>query len=175
MPQNNLSLYSISIPALIRGLENVSVWLTKAEVSAKERGFDSSNYLGMRLAPDQFPFVKQVQLVSDIAKSTAAKIAGIEVPKMEDNEKTITELQERMTKTIAFVKTISKEQVDGGEDRKIAVPYMDGKYLFASEYVEQFALPNFYFHVTLSYELLRHAGVALGKRDFLTGLALKDM
>jgi hypothetical protein len=129
-----------------------------------------------RLIFDQFPFLTQVQRVSDNAKNGAARLAGLEAPAFEDNEKTVDELKARMEKTIAFLKSIKPEDIVGHEeDRKISLPYWDGKHLTAFEYATEYLLPNFYFHLVTAYSILRKNGVDVGKDDYMTDLPLKDL
>jgi len=162
-------MHSASAPVLIRILGNMLVWLDRAEAHAQARKFDPSNYLGLRLAPDMLPLSRQVQIASDAAKTCMSRLAGTEIPKWEDNEASLDELRVRIRKTVAHVQSFSAAQIDGSDDRAISVPMRSGEALqFSGEtFLRQFALPNFYFHATTTYALLRHAGVELGKADFL--------
>lgn len=166
-----ISMYSASVPALLQSLKNMLGWLDKAEAHAQARKFDAANYLGLRLAPDMLPFVKQVQIASDNAKGCVARLGGVPVPSFEDREATLDELRERIRKTIAFVESVPAAGFDGSESRRIEIPVRGREPLqFDGEgYLRHFALPNFYFHATMTYALLRHAGVELGKTDFLRG------
>jgi hypothetical protein len=133
------------------------------------RKFDANNYLQLRLAPDMLPFVSQVRIASDTAKGCVARLAGQEIPKFEDNEASLADLRERVRKTLAYINEVPFAAVDGSEERDIVIPMrtrdaLQFKGLF---YLQHWALPNFYFHVTTAYALLRHAGVELGKADFL--------
>ncbi|MDB5478956.1 MAG: hypothetical protein JWO83_9 [Caulobacteraceae bacterium] len=166
----SVSLYDISIPTYRRGLQNLASFLDKAEAHAKAQGADLSTYAEARLAPDMHPFTRQVQLASDAAKGGAARLAGVEAPKMEDVETTFPELKERIAKTIAFLDTISKEQVDARHGAVIELPLPGRTMTFtAPDFLMQFSLANFLFHVTTAYALLRAKGVPLGKMDFLAG------
>ncbi len=169
-----LSMYNITVPLFIKSLSSISAILDKAALYAEEKKFDVSVLLQSRLFPDQFPFVRQIQIVSDSAKGTAARLAGIEPPKMEDNETTVEELKRRIERTIDFLKTIRREQIDGSEDRKIGIWFMPGKYLTGFEFLTEMALPNFYFHIATAYSILRHNGASIGKTDYLGELSLKD-
>ena len=166
----SVSLYDISIPTYRRGLQNLASFLDKAEAHAKAQGADLSTYTTARLAPDMHPFTRQVQIASDTAKGGAARLAGVEAPAMEDTETTFSDLRERIAKTIAFLDTISKADVDARHGATIELP-MPGRTLSftAPDFLMQFSLANFMFHVTTAYALLRANGVPLGKMDFLAG------
>ncbi len=165
----SLSMHSASVPIFVRMLNNLLGWLDKAEAHAVARKFDAGNYLGLRLAPDMLPFARQIQIASDGAKGCVARLAGIEVPKWEDNEASLADLRARIRKTIDYVQSIAPAQIDGSEAREILVPMRAGEPLrFTGEsYLKHFVLPNFFFHVTTAYALLRHAGVEIGKGDYL--------
>jgi hypothetical protein len=165
----SLTMHSASAPVLTRILGNMLVWLDRAEAHAQARKFDPGNYLGLRLAPDMLPLSRQIQIASDAAKTCMSRLAGTEIPKWEDNEASLDELRARIRKTVAHVQSFSAAQIDGSDDRAISVPMRSGEALqFSGEtFLRQFALPNFFFHATTTYALLRHAGVELGKADFL--------
>ena len=164
-----ISMHSASVPILVKTLTSMLGWLDKAQAHADARKFDSGNYLQLRLAPDMLPFVKQVQISTDTAKGCAARLAGVEVPKYDDNEASFDELRVRIRKTVAFVQSVPAESFAGSETREIVLPMRNRDPLkFDGEsYLKHFALPNFFFHATATYALLRHAGVELGKSDFL--------
>jgi len=164
-----ISMHSASAPVFVRLLGNLQACLDKAAAHAEMRKFDSANYLGLRLAPDMLPFARQIQIASDSVKGCMARLAGVEAPKWEDNEATLADLRVRLQKTIDYVKSFSAAQVDGSEDREITIPTRSGDPLvFTGEnYLKHFAQPNFYFHLTTAYALLRHAGVEIGKNDYL--------
>jgi hypothetical protein len=163
-----LSMHSTSVPIFVRMFTNMLAWLDAAEAHAKSRGFDPNLYLALRLAPDMLPFSRQVQIASDTAKFCAARLAGLEAPKWTDDEATLDELRARIRKTIDYLKSVPAPQVDGSEGREVSLPLPTGAVKFTGEsYLKQFALPNFLFHCTTTYALLRHAGVALGKLDYL--------
>jgi hypothetical protein len=164
-----ISMHSASAPVFVRMFSNLLQWLDKAEAHADARKFDSANYLGLRLAPDMLPFTRQVQIASDAAKGAMARLSGQEAPKWEDNEATMADVRARIQKTIDYVKSFSAGQIDGSEGREISIPRRTGDPLrFDGEtYLKHYALPNFFFHVTTAYALLRHAGVAVGKNDYL--------
>jgi hypothetical protein len=166
----SVSLYDISIPTFRRGLQNLSSFLDKAEAHSKVSGGDLAAYAEARLAPDMHPFTRQVQIASDSAKGAAARLAGVEAPAMPDTETTFPELKSRIAKTIDFLDTISKEQVDARHSATIDLPLPGRTMTFtAPDFLMHFALANFLFHVTTAYGLLRAQGVPLGKMDFLAG------
>jgi hypothetical protein len=163
-----ISMYSASAPVFVRMLNSMLGWLDRAQAHAEAKKFDTANYLTLRLAPDMLPFVRQIQIASDTAKGAVARLAGVEIPKYEDNEATFDELRERIRKTIRFIESVPAARFEGSEDREIVLPMRSGELKFNGEgYLTNFALPNFYFHATTTYALLRHAGVDLGKKDFL--------
>jgi len=144
-------------------------WLEAAKAHAEAKKFDTGVYLTLRLAPDMLPFTKQIQIASDAAKGCVARLSGQEVPKYEDNEATLDDLAERIRKTRDYVLSVPADAFEGSEGREISIPRRTGDPLKfdGSSYLQHFALPNFYFHATTTYALLRHAGVPLGKSDFL--------
>lgn len=163
-----LSMHSASVPVFQALLANLSDWLDRAEASAGDRKFDPAVLLGARLAPDMLPFVRQVQIACDSAKFCVARLAGVDAPRFEDDEATVAELRDRIARTLAFVGSVSAAQVDGTEDKDITVPRREGAVVMKGEpYLKHFAMPNFYFHVTTAYALLRHNGVPLGKSHYL--------
>lgn len=165
-----LSLYDASIPVYLNMMRNLAAIMAKAEAHAKAGGADVATYLEARLAPDMHPFSRQIQMVSDAAKGGAARLAGVAPPSMPDTETTWGELKERLQKTIDFVASIKPEQVDGDETRTIELPLPGRTMTFtARDFLFNFSLPNFLFHVTTAYGLLRQQGVPLGKMDFLAG------
>lgn len=165
-----ISMYEASIPVFKRFLSNLTVILTKAADFADARKIEHSVLLNARLFPDMYPLVKQVQIATDQAKGAAARLAGVEIPKFEDNESNFAELHERIAKTIAFIDTVKPEQLEGSENRDIVLTLRDKKLEFKGlQYLLTWVQPNFYFHVTTAYDILRHHGVEIGKRDFLGG------
>lgn len=166
----SISMHSSSVPVFVRNLNNLLVWLDKAQAHAEARKFDSANYLGLRLAPDMFPFSRQIQIASDAAKGCVARLAGVEIPKWEDTEATLDDLRARIRKTLDFVQGFDAARIDGSEGREIVIPLRSGEVrMNGQRFLEHWALPNFYFHVTTAYSLLRHAGVEIGKQDYLAG------
>ena len=166
-----ISMHSASVPVYLKMLGNLSVWLDKAEAHAASRKFDPANYLQLRLAPDMLPFVTQIQIACDTAKFGVARVAGIEAPKFEDKETSLSDLKARIAATAEFIRSVPAAQIDGREAAPVSVPRRNRDPLqFDGEtYLKHFALPNFFFHVTTAYALLRHAGVELGKSDYLGG------
>ncbi len=164
----------MTVGVYIPMLKNARHLLDVAAAYAAERKVSDETMLGLRLAPDMFPLVRQVQIISDGAKGNAARFAGIEAPKMEDSEKTIAALQQRLDATIAFLETLKPEQFAGAADVHITLPYFPGKHFVGSEYLTAYALPNFYFHMTTLYGILRSNGVTIGKTDYLGALPLHE-
>ena len=166
-----LTMHSASVPVFVRMLGNLVGWLDKAESHARDKKFEPSVYLGARLAPDMLPLPTQIQIACDAAKFCVARLAGVEAPPFPDDEKTIDELRQRVRKTIDYLQSIPVAQIDGSDAREISVPRRAGAITMTGEaYLKSFALPNFFFHVTTTYALLRHYGVGLGKADFLGAL-----
>jgi hypothetical protein len=170
-----ISMYNVTVPYFLRMLGNLKNILVKAEAWTKEKKIDEAILLGARLALDQFSFVKQIQVAADNAKGTAARLTGTEPPVFEDSEQTIAELIARIDKTVAYLRTFTPEQFEGSEERRITLPYFPDKYLLGLEYLNGYALPNFYFHMTTAYSILRHYGLSLGKADYAAGLEFKDL
>ncbi len=164
----SISIYDISIPVLIRGLTNLSAILDKAAAHAAAKKFDPIVLSQARLYPDMHPLSRQVQIACDTAKGAAARLAGIEIPKHEDTEVTLAELKQRIAKTLDFLKTVTADQLKDAESRAIELKFPNRTLNFtARAYVTDFVLPNFYFHDSIAYALLRHNGVEIGKADFL--------
>jgi hypothetical protein len=163
-----IRLYDVSVPTLVRGLASLKGLLDKGAAHASLRKFDPVGLLQARLAPDMFPFQRQVQVVCDGAKGAVARLAGIENPRHEDHETTFEELRARVDKTLNFVGGVTEAQFEGAETREIVLTFPTQTLKFTGvDYWTHFALPNFYFHLTTAYDLLRANGVELGKRDFL--------
>jgi len=166
----SISLYDTAFNTFRSGLRAMDSILAKAEAHAKARGYEPANLLHARIAPDMFDLTRQVQIACDMAKSGAARLAGVEVPSHPDTETTYDELHARIAKVLAFLDTLDRKAIDGAAGRDIVVPLRDRKLEFkGSDYLVGWALPNFYFHVTTTYAILRHNGVELGKKDFLGG------
>lgn len=163
-----LSMYDASVPVLKHMLNNLAVILQKSAEHAESRKIEPGVLVNARLFPDMFPLARQVQIATDQAKGCAARLAGIAIPSFEDNETTFDELLARIAKTTAFLDSIEAQQIDGSEDRDIVLQLHEIKLEFkGQDYLLKWVLPNFYFHVTTAYNILRHNGVEIGKRDFL--------
>ncbi|MEH1802368.1 MAG: DUF1993 domain-containing protein [Nostoc sp.] len=163
-----ISMYKASIPVFIRTLNNLANILEKGAIYAETKKIDPSVLINSRLSPDMFPLSKQVQIASDITNRGAARLAGIEAPKFEDNETTFSQLIDRIHQTISHLNTLKSDQIDGSEEREITLQMRDNTLSFQGmPYLFYFVLPNLYFHVTTAYDILRHCGVELGKGDFL--------
>lgn len=164
----SLSLHAMSLVPIIRGLGNLNGLLDKAVAHADARKIDPAALLSARLFPDMYPLTRQVQLASDFAKGCGARLAGVESPAMPDTESTFDELKARIGKTLAFLETLIPERIDGPAEREIVLTLSFATLRFTAEsYVTSWVLPNFYFHLTTAYNVLRHNGVELGKTDFL--------
>jgi uncharacterized protein len=163
-----ISMYDFSVPVLTRGLTNLSAVLDKGAAHAAAKKFDSVVLAQSRLFPDMYPLVRQVQIACDTAKGAAGRLAGIEVPKHEDNEVTFADLAARIAKTLDFLKTVTAVQLKDSESRAIEIKFPNGSWKFTGiDYLTGFVLPNFYFHSSMVYALLRKAGVEVGKMDYL--------
>lgn len=165
-----LSLYDASIPGYVLMLKNLAALLEKAEAHAAATGVDPATYLSARVTEDMAPLTRQIQMASDAAKGGAARLAGVTPPSMPDTETTWAEVKARVAKTLAFVKTITPDQVSDDETRIIELPTPNRTLTFtARDFLLQFSLPNFHFHVVTAYGLLRGQGVPIGKMDYLAG------
>ena len=166
------AIYDHSIPVFAKMLGNLSGLLDKAAKHCEAAKIDPNALLGFRLYPDMFPLTRQVQVAADQAKGCAARLAGVEVPKYEDNEKSFDDLKARIAKTIAFVNGIEPGQLADSAGRDVTLPLRGNPVTFKGEwYLKHFVMPNFYFHVTTAYDILRHNGVALGKGDFIGSMS----
>jgi hypothetical protein len=168
---SSISMHSASVPIFVRMLSNMLVWLDKAEAYAAAKKFDAKNFLGERLAPDMLPFPAQVQIATDSVKGCLARLSGTEAPKWADTEASFDELRARIRKAIDYAKSVPAASIDGSESREITVPMGPGRTAkFTGEvFLKHFSLPNFFFHCTMAYALLRAGGVELGKMDYLGG------
>jgi uncharacterized protein len=168
MSQSSLPTFEITLNAL-------SAVLDKAEAFAKAKKIDPAVLLRTRLAPDMFDLTRQVQVATDQARRGAARLAGIEPPTVPDTETTIAELKDRIVKTVAFVKGLDRKAVDASAEREIVFPLGPEKkgHMKGDDYLNHFVLPNFYFHCTTAYDILRHCGVEIGKQDFVGQIPLK--
>jgi hypothetical protein len=169
------SMSSASLPVFEVGLNSLSAVLDKGAAYAAAKKIDPAVLLNTRLAPDMFPLVRQVQVTADQAKNGAARLAGVEPPRYEDNETTIEELKARLAKTVAFLKTLDRQAIDAAGEREITFPLgpTNKGHMTGEDYLNHFVLPNFYFHRTAAYAILRHCGVEIGKRDFLGAIPMR--
>ena len=165
----SLSVYQSSVPVFERSLNAFSAILDKAAAHAAACKFDPAIYMTMRLRPDMFAFPRQVQVFCDHAKNGSARLAGVEAPRFEDNEASLDELKARVKKTLDVIAGLDAKAIDAGAEREVAIPIGGGRKAMTTggNYLTHFALPNFYFHLTTAYDILRYAGVPIGKRDYL--------
>jgi len=165
-----LSMHAVSAPVFARMLNNMSSILTTAEKQAKAKGYEPAVLLNARLAPDMFALTRQIQIATDHAKGCVARLAGAQVEAIEDTETTFADLQARIKKVLAIVESYKPEQFEGSETREITIKIPNSELKFSGiDYVNHWAMPNFYFHATMAYAILRHNGIELGKKDFLIG------
>jgi hypothetical protein len=163
-----LTVYEASVPRLANILRNLSAILDKAEAHVEARKLDPLALTQARLFPDMFTLARQVQTACDAAKGAVARLAAVEIPKHEDTEKTFPELKARIAKTLAFIESVDRAKLDGAESREVKLKLRgEDTTLGALQYLFGFAYPNFYFHVATAYNILRHNGVELGKRDYI--------
>jgi len=164
----NISMYQASVPRFVNILGNLSNILDKTQVHVDAKKLDPGTLTTYRLFPDMLPMKSQVQIACDTAKGAVARLAGVEIPVHEDNEKTLADLKARIAKTIAFIQTMTPGQIDGTEDKEIVIKRGDKETRYKGmQFLLGQALPNFYFHVTTAYNILRHNGIEIGKRDYL--------
>ncbi len=163
-----ISMYQASVPRFIHTLQALSAILDKAQAHVDARKIDETALTGFRLYPDMLPMARQIMIAGDTAKGCAARLAGVEIPVYEDNEITLVQLKARVSKTIEYLQTFRPEQIDGSEAREVVLKRRSGDERYQGlPYLLDQALPNFYFHVTTAYAILRHNGVEIGKRDYL--------
>ena len=164
----SISMYQASVPVFLHGLGTLTHLLRKGEAHALETGADPASYVEARLAPDMLTLAGQIQRASDTSKFAIERLSGVASPKLEDSEKTVTELLARIERTAAYIDSIQEAQIDGTETKRIELKLRDFNPVFTgASYLLTFAVPNFYFHVTTAYDILRHKGVPLAKPDYL--------
>ena len=163
-----------AIQLFTQTLENLEKWMDKAAEHAKARSFEVDVLAQARLAPDQFAFVQQVQAACDQAKYAAAYLGGKPAPSHPDTEQTFAELRQRIQKCLRFLETVQAKDLVGAEERKVSPPWLGGKWLRGDDYLVHVALPNFFFHATMAYAILRHNGVDLGKMDYIGSMPLRE-
>jgi hypothetical protein len=166
-------MYYATFGQMKKQLGQLGKWFDAATALAKTKNFEPNLFLGFRLAPDQFAFARQVQLTCDTAKLAAARLTGKDAPGFPDTEQSLDELRERIAKTISFLDTLSEKDFEGAATRSVTQPRWEGKTMTGADYFLEHALPNFYFHLSHAYAILRHSGVSVGKRDYLGALSLK--
>lgn len=163
-----LSMYQASAPRFVNMLNNLSAILDKAQAHAEAKKIDPAVFTASRLYPDMFPLSRQVQIACDAAKGAVARLAGVDIPKHEDTEQTFADLKTRIARTVEFIQSVPASKIDGSEERAVTIKLRGQDTTFkGAPYLLGFAWPNFYFHVTTAYNILRHNGVEVGKRDFL--------
>jgi len=170
-----MSLHDASVIQMSKMLRNAEGWLDKAEAHAKAKGYEVDVLAVARLAPDQYSLTRQIQGACDTAKFAAARLGAVEAPAHPDNEKTIAELRARLRAAISFLETVTPEQFAGAAERAVQLPWAPGKAIKGADYLVDFALPNFYFHITTTYAILRHNGVDLGKVDYIGHIRFYDL
>ena len=164
----SVSMYRASIPVFIRGLDVLVSLIAKAETHAEEKGLGDTDITSTRLIEDMLPFTGQIQRASDTSKLSAVRLSGVEAPSFDDTETTFAELRERLTKTLAYLKSVDQSTLEGSETREVTLKQRAGEITFSgSDYLFLFGLPNFYFHVVTAYDILRQLGAPVGKLDYL--------
>ena len=163
-----------AVQSFAKALQNLTQWMDKADAYAKSRSFEVDVLASARLAPDQYEFIRQVQAACDQAKYAAAYLGGKPAPSHPDTEKTFAELRARIKTCLAFVESVPAKDFTGAEDRRVAPPWLGGKWLRGDDYLLHVAIPNFFFHATMTYAILRHNGVPLGKMDYVGSLPIND-
>ena len=162
------SMYAFSVPVFVKTLGNLAAILAKGAAHAEQKKFDPEVLVNMRLAPDMFPLLRQVRIACDFAKGAVARLAGVEIPRHEDTEQTIPELKARIARTLDFIGSVPAAKLDGSEEREVVLKMRSGEVKFTGlQYLMGHAVPNFYFHCTTAYNILRANGVELGKKDFI--------
>lgn len=169
-----MNLYDATVPVFTHKLGAVNSWLDKAVAFAEQKKFDPETLLAARLAPDQMPLLRQVQVACDNVKGVVSRLGGKQAPAHPDTEKTIAELRQRIRTVSEYINTFKREDFEGAEDREISLPWLlDGKPMRGGDYLDHYALPNLYFHLTTAYAILRHNGVDLGKKDYIAFVPFK--
>jgi hypothetical protein len=167
-------LYQFTLPLFVKHLTALDGILAKAQAFVQAQGLSEADLLEKRLAPDMFPLKKQIQVACDNAKGAAGRLSGTEVPTHADDETSFAELRARIQKTLDFITTVPETSFEGANDRHVTLPYFTGKYFSGFDYGREYAIPNFFFHLVTAYDILRQAGVDIGKADYVGSLPLKD-
>ncbi|MEL6342723.1 MAG: DUF1993 domain-containing protein [Myxococcota bacterium] len=170
-----MDMFEQTVPQLTKMLTNLKGWLQEARAYADDRGFHPDNYTHARLQLDQFTLTQQIQAACDNAKGIAARLTGKDNPRHEDNETTLDALEARVDRVLAFLATFTEEDFTDAETRLVELPFLKGRGAPATSYLIEFGLPNFYFHCTMAYGILRHSGVKLGKRQFIGGMKIVEL
>jgi hypothetical protein len=165
-------IYQQSVVQMSKMLRNLDAWLAKAEAFAAHKEISPDDFVSFRLAPDMRPLSFQVQAACDNGKYTAARLAGVDAPKHEDDETTMAQLRARVASTLEYLDGLDERQFEGAAEREVELGFLPGQACYGADYLCEMALPNFYFHLTTAYDLLRMAGVAVGKRDYIGSLTL---
>ncbi len=164
----SISMYETSIPHFVRMLGNLSAILDKAKAYAEIKSIEEPVFINARLAPDMYPLSQQIRISADVAKSCAARLAGVDIPRYDDSEATFADFKDRIAKTIKFLQNIDVEQIDSSYDKTITIKLPDKDVVYTAQvYLLDVIIPHFYFHVTTAYAILRHHGVELGKKDYI--------
>ena len=167
---SSISMYNASVPVFIKMLQNLNTILDKASTWAATKKIDERYLMTARIAADMLPFTKQIQITTDNMKGCVARLAGIEIPRYEDNENSFAELKARIAKTITFLETITPDQINGSEEKHIELKFGPNSFSFKGlDYLLTFVNPNIYFHISMAYAVLRHHGLEIGKKDYLGG------
>lgn len=166
-------MYDTLVVQFTKMLGNLNLFLDKGAQYADAKKFQTDVLLNARLAPDQFPLMRQIQIACDTAKLASARLTGVEAPVFEDKETTLNEIKERIANTIKYLQSLKPANFEQAKTKQITNPRWDGKHMMGEDYANEHAIPNFYFHMTTAYAILRHNGVDLGKKDFLGTLSLK--
>lgn len=168
-------IYTYTVPMFIKLLGGLKTVLAKAEAHAKEQGVSEEVMLADQLAPDMFPLVRQVQIACDNAKGAVSRLAGVDMPKFDDSEKSFSELYARIDDTLAFVQSVPESAFLEAAERKVVLPYWPDKYMTGFDYAREYVIPNFIFHVVTAYAIVRKNGVVIGKADYVNGLPFRDL
>lgn len=171
----SISYFDVTVPVFIKRLESLKHFLHKGIVHAQETGITEEEYLGLRLSPDMFPLLRQIQIATDNAKGAVARLTGVDPIVLEDTETTYSQLEARIDLVIAHLSSFTRDQFEDSAERRIELPYFPGKYFTGHDYLVEFALPNFFFHLNMAYAIIRTSGVPLGKPDYLGSLTMHDL
>lgn len=170
----NISYFDVTVPVFIRSLSNLKTFLRKGADHAKEIGTAEVDFLALQLSPDMFPLKRQIQISTDNAKGSVARLTGTVPLMIEDTETTVAELEARIDQVIAHLRTYTPDQFAKAATQEVTLPYFPGKHFVGHDFLVEYALPNFFFHVSMAYAIIRASGVPLGKADYLGGLTLHD-